>query len=147
MYLYNIYSEKEKRWIGGEWAGDLRQTHAARVCSREKCAEGGGGGGMCVGEEKLLWFCSEQVGIPAMITLSVVAAESIIRAICAGLQARSSLPHRLWHRDARAAVETRGDKDEDSSEDAAQETRTAALYIYIYVQGGREEKGKFINYS
>jgi len=85
------------------------------------------------GEEKLLRFCSEQVGIPAMITLSVVAAESIIRAICAGLQARSSLPHRPWNRDARAAVETRGDKDEESSEDAAQETRTAALYIYIYI--------------
>jgi len=54
----------------------VRQTHAALF---------GGNCGRRIGEEKLLWFCSEQVGIPAMITLSVVAAESIIRAICAGL--------------------------------------------------------------
>lgn len=79
-----------------------------------------------------------------MITLSVVAAESIIRAICARLQPPADTVG------GALAVETRRRR---RSEDAdVQKTRVAAIYIYITrmcvcVYRGREEKGKFINYS
>jgi len=119
----------------------VRQTHVALF------------GGNCRrrnGEEKLLWFCSEQVGIPAMITLSVVAAESIIRAICAGLPpaprwSRCSGgrdPVVISRRSEGAAQETRGqDEKKKGNLSTIRRRRRSRIYNNIYVwawwRGGR----------
>lgn len=82
------------------------------------------GGGIAAYGEKLLWFCSEQVGIPAMITLSVVAAaESITFEPFAGSPLRSA-----WR------------KTRDVH-------KVHALCIAAAAAVAAEEKGKLINYS